>query len=147
MADGGFFFECRACFRIVLHIGTGSKRIDCHCCRAASLERFYDQLLGIDGFTFDIKRIILWHIFRHPAAVFKNEARELRVHHMADLLRGLGRFVSHDGSSQRSNILLIINEHMHYDRRWGVIWRGKRSRVGNQSIYEDFLSLIVDFLF
>jgi hypothetical protein len=149
MAECGSFSECRACFRLGLHIGTDSKRIYCHRCRTASLERFYDQLLEIDGFTTDIKRTILWHIFRHPVAVFKNEARELRVHHMTDLLRGLGRFSSHDGSSQRNNILLIINEHMHYDRRWGVNLRGKRYRVakGNLMTGNHFFHLIIDFLF
>jgi hypothetical protein len=173
MADGGSFSECRACFRIGLHIGTDSKRIYCHRCRTASLERFYDQFLEIDGFTTDIKRIILWNIFRHPVAVFKNEARELRVHHMTDLLRGLGHrshhmtpsqvwrarqeptqrlwisFSSHDASSQRNNILLIINEHMHYDRRWGVNLRGKRYRVakGNLMTGNHFFHLIIDFLF
>ena len=137
MADGGSFSECRACFRIGLHIGTRNKRIHCHRCRTASLERFYDQLLQIDGFTIDIKRIILWNIFRHPVVVFKDEVRALRVHHMTDLLRG---------PPWANNILWIINEHMHYDRRWGVNWRGKRYRVGNQFIYEDFFSLIIDFL-
>ena len=134
----GAFSECRACFRIGLHMGTDSKRIHCHRCRTASLERFYDQLLQIDGFTIDIKRIILWNIFRHPVVVFKDEVRALRVHHMTDLLRG---------PPWTNNILWIVNEHMHYDRRCGVNWRGKRYRVGNQFIYEDFFSLIIDFLF
>ena len=173
MADGGRFFECRACFRIGLHIGTDSKRIYCHRCRTAFLERFYDQFLGIHGFTTDIKRIIVWSISRHPVAVFKSESRELRVHHMTDFLRGRGyrshhmtpievwrarqepsqrlwvSFSSNDASSQRNNLLLIINEHMHYDRRWGVHLRGKRYRGAKCNLMRGsyFFHLIVDFLF
>jgi hypothetical protein len=145
----GAFSKCRACFRIGLHMDIDSKRIHCHRCRAASLERFYDQLLDIDGFITDIKRIILWNIFRHPVVVFKNEVRALRVHHMTDLLRGPLSFSSHDGSSQRNNILWIINEHMHYDRRWGVNLRGKRYRVGKGNLLtgNHLFPLIIDFLF
>ena len=149
MADGGSFSECRACFRIGLHIGTRNKRIHCHRCRTASLERLYDQLLGIHGFTTDIKRIILWTIFRHPVASFKNEARELRARHMTQILRGPKRFSSHDGFSQRNNTLWIINEHMQGDRRYGVNFRGKRYNVGKGNLLtaNHFFSLIIDFLF
>ena len=116
---------------------TDSQRIPCHRCRTAALERLYDKLLEIDGFTTDIKRMILWNIFRHPVIVFKNEARALRVHHMTDLLRG---------PPWTYNPLSTTREAMQQDIRLGVTWKGKRYRVGRLSIYEDFLSLIIDFV-
>ena len=49
----------------------------------------YDQLFEIHGFTTHIKRFIFCNIFLHVVAVFKNEAREFRVHHMTHLLEVL----------------------------------------------------------
>jgi hypothetical protein len=133
----GAFSKCRACYRPGLHMDTDSQRIQCHRCRTAALERLYGKLLEIDGFTTDIKRMILWNIFRHPVIVFKNEARALRVHHMTDLLRG---------PPWTYNPLSTTREAMQQDIRLGVTWKGKRYRVGRLSIYEDFWSLIIDFV-
>ena len=129
---------CPACFRPGLHMHTFSRRLYCHRCRAATLERFYDKLLGVDGFTIDIKRMILWSTFRHPFEVFKNETRSFRIQRMTDLLIG---------QPWAYNPLWHTRESMEDQIQWGVFWKGKRYRVGRLSVYQDFFSLIVDFLF
>ena len=134
----GVFSLCPACSRPGLHMHTVSRRLHCHRCRAVTLGRFYNKLLEIDGFTIDIKRMVLWSIFRHPFEVFKDEARALRIHHMTDLLRGPLR---------TCNLLWDTREAMQQEIRWGVLWEGKRYRVGRLSVYQDFLSLVIDFLF
>jgi hypothetical protein len=115
-----------------------SRRLYCHRCRAVTLERFYDKLLGVDGFTIDIKRMILWSTLRHPFEVFKNETRSFRIQRMTDLLIG---------QPWAYNPLWNTRESMEDQIQWGVFWKGKRYRVGRLSVYQDFFSLIVDFLF
>ena len=132
------FAKCRACLLPGLHMHTDSGRRRCHRCRAASLEHLYDRLLGINGFTTDIKSMILWASFQHPAQVFKNEAWALRVHHMTDLLMG---------PPWTYNPLWTTREAMQHEIRSGVTWKGKRYAVGRLSVYQDFLSLVIDFLF
>ena len=117
---------------------TDSRRLHCHRCRAATLERFYDKLFEIDGFTIDIKRMILWSTFRHPFEVFKDETRSFRIQRMTDLLRG---------QPWAYNPLWNTREAMEDEIQCGVFWKGKRYRVGRLSVYQDFFSLIVDFLF
>jgi hypothetical protein len=134
----GAFSICRACLRPGLHMHTDSRRLRCHRCRAVTLERLYDKLLENGRFTTDIKRMILWAAFRHPSEVFKDEARALRIHHMTDLLRG---------PPWSYNPLWTTREAMQQEIRWGVTWKGKRYRVGRLSVYQDFLSLVIDFLF
>ena len=134
----GVFSLCPACSRPGLYIHTVSRRLHCHCCRAETLERFYNKLLEIDGFTIEIKRMILWSIFRHPFEVFKDEARALRIHHMTELLRGPHLIC---------NPLWKTREAMQQQIRWGVFWKGKRYSVGRLTVYQDFLSLVLDFLF
>ena len=129
---------CPACSRPGLHMHPHSRRLYCHRCRAVTLERFYNKLLEIDGFTIEIKRMILWSIFRHPFEVFKDEARALRILHMTNLLRG---------TPWTYNLFWNTREAMQQEIRWGVLWKGKRYRVGRLSICQDFLSLVIDFLF
>jgi hypothetical protein len=138
--DLGFpvFSLCPACSRLGLHIHTCSRRLYCHRCRAILLERFYDKLLGIDGFTIDIKGMILWSTFRHPFEVFKDETRSFRIQRMTDVLRG---------QPWVYNPLWNTREAMEEETQCGVFWKGKRYRVGRLSVYQDFFSLIVDFLF
>ena len=134
----GVFSLCPACSRPGLSMHTDSRRLHCHRCRAVTLEPLYDKLLDIDGFTIDIKRMILWSTFRHPFDVFKDEARALRIHHMTDLLRG---------PPWTCNPLWNTREATQQEIRWGVLWDGKRYRVGRLSVYQDFLSLVIEVLF
>ena len=117
---------------------TDSGRLSCHRCRATSLEYLYGKLLEINGFTADIKRMILWTAIQHPAEVHRHETRALRIHHMTDLLRG---------PPWTFSSLWTTREAMQQEIRWGVTWKGKRYKVGRLSVYQDFLSLIIDFLF
>jgi len=132
------FSLCPACARPGLSMHTDSRRLHCHRCRAVTLELFYDKLLEIDGFTIDMKRMILWFIFRHPFDVFKDEARALRILHMTNLLRG---------TAWTYNLFWNTREAMQQEIRWGVLWKGKRYQVGRLSICQDFLSFVIDFLF
>jgi hypothetical protein len=134
----GAFAICPACLLPGLHMHTDSGRRRCHRCRAESLERLYDKLLENGRFTVDIKRMILWAAIQHPSMVYKDEARALRIHHMTDLLRG---------PPWTYNRLWTTREAMQQACRWGVTWKGKSYRVGRLSIYQDFLSLVIDFLF
>ena len=144
LADGrhhpaaGAFSTCRSCSRPGLHMDTDSRRLSCHHCRAEALESLYGKLLETGGLTNDIKRRILWTTIRHPFEVFKDEARALRSHHMTDLLRG---------PPWAYNALWTTREAMQQEIRWGVTWKGKRYRVGRLTVYQDFLSLVIDFLF
>ena len=137
LGDGGFSL-CPACSRPGLHMRPHSRRLYCHRCRAVTLEHFYDKLLEIDGVTIDIKRMILWSTFRHPFEVFRTEARAFRMLHMTDLLRG---------PRWTYSILWNTRGAMEEDIRWGVVWKGKRYTVERLSVYQDFLSLVIDFLF
>ena len=129
---------CPACFRPGLHMRPHSRRLYCHRCRAVTLEHFYDKLLEIDGVTIDIKRMILWSTFRHPFEVFRTEARAFRMLHMTDLLRG---------PRWTYSILWNTREAMDEDIRWGVVRKGKRYTVWRLSVYQDFLCLVIQFLF
>ena len=117
---------------------TDSGRLSCHRCRATSLEYLYGKLLEINGFTADIKRMILWTAIQHPAEVHRHETRALRIRHMTDLLRG---------PPWTFSSLWTMREAMQQEIRWGVTWKGKRYKVGRLSVYQDFLSLIIGFLF
>ena len=132
------FSLCPACSRPGLSMHTDSRRLHCHRCRAVTLELVYGKLLEIDGFTIGIKRMILWFIFRHPFDVFRDEARALRILHMTNLLRG---------TAWTYNLIWNTREAMQREIRRGVLWKGKRYRVGRLSICQDFLSLVFDFLF
>ena len=134
----GVFSLCPACSRPGLNMHTDSRRLHCHLCRAVTLERLYDKLLEIDGFTIDIKRMILWSSFPHPLEVFKAEARALRTCHMTDLLRG---------PPWTYSPLWNTREAMEEDIIRGVFWKGKRYTVGRLTAYQGFLSLVTDFLY
>jgi hypothetical protein len=129
---------CPACSRPGLHMHPYSRRLYCHRCRAVALERLYDKLLEINGFTMDIKRLILWLSFPHPFEVFKAEACALRTCHMTDLLRG---------PPWTYSPLWNTREAMEEDITRGVFWKGKRYTVGRLTAYQDFLSLVTDFLY
>ena len=135
--DGGFSL-CLACSRPGLHMHPYSRRLYCHRCRTVALECWYDKLLEINGFTMDIKRMILWLSFPHPFEVFKAEARALRICHMTDLLRG---------PPWTYSPLWNTREAMEEDIVRGVSWKGKRYKVGRLTAYQDFLSLVTDFLY
>jgi hypothetical protein len=137
LCDGGFSL-CPACSRPGLHMHPYSRRLYCHRCRAVALERLYDKLLEINGFTMDIKRLILWLSFPHPFEVFKAEACALRTCHMTDLLRG---------PPWTYSPLWNTREAMEEDITRGVFWKGKRYTVGRLTAYQDFLSLVTDFLY
>ena len=126
------------CSRPGLYMNIGSGRLRCHHCRAAALEHLYGKLLETGDLTTDIKRMILWTAIQDPLAVFKSEARALRTHHMTVLLRG---------PPWTYNPLWTTREAMQQEIRWGVTWKGKRYRVGRLSVYQDFLTLVIDFLF
>ena len=66
------------------------------------------------------------------------EARAFRIHHMTELLRGPHLIC---------NPLWKTREAMQQQIRWGVFWKGKRYSVGRLTVYQDFLSLVLDFLF
>ena len=137
LGDGGFSL-CPACSRPGLRMHPYSRRLYCHRCRAVALERWYDKLLEINGFTIDIKRMILWFSFMHPFEVFKAEARALRTCHMTDLLRG---------PPWTYGPLWNTREAMEEDITRGVFWKGKRYTVGRLTAYQDFLTLVTDFLY
>ena len=137
-SSAGALSICRTCSRPGLHMNADNGRLHCHRCRAAALERLYGKLLETGGFTNDIKRRILWTTIRHPFEVFKDEARALRSQHMTDLPRG---------PPWTYNPLWTTREAMQQEIRWGVTWKGKRYRVGRLTVYRDFLSLVIDFLF
>ena len=137
LGDGGFSL-CPACSRPGFHMHPHSRRLYCHRCRAVALERLYDKLLEINGFTMDIKRLILWLSFPHPFEVFKAEACALRICHMTDLLRG---------PPWTYSPLWNTREAMEEDITRGVFWKGKRYTVGRLTAYQDFLSLVTDFLY
>ena len=137
LGDGGFSL-CPACSRPGLHMHPYSRRLYCHRCRSVALERWYDKLLEINGFTMDIKRLILWLSFPHPFEVFKAEACALRTCHMTDLLRG---------PPWTYSPLWNTREAMEEDITRGVFWKGKRYTVGRLTAYQDFLSLVTDFLY
>ena len=134
----GAFSICRACSRPGLHMDTDSRRLYCHWCRAAALERLYGNLLKTGGVTNDIKRMILWTAILHPLGVFKDEARAVRIHHMSVLLRG---------PPWTYNPLWTTREAMQQETRWGATWKGKQYKVGRLTVYQDFLTLVIDFLF
>ena len=82
--------------------------------------------------------MILWTAIQHPLEAFKSEARALRTHHMTVLPRG---------PPWTYNPLWTTREAMQQEIRWGATWKGKRYRVGRLSVYQDFLTLIIDCLF
>ena len=102
------------------------------------MERLYCKLLEAGSLAHDMKKAVLWTAREHPSAVFRAKAGALRTYNMTELLRG---------PPWTYNPLWTTREAMQQDIRWGVVWKGKRYRVGRLTMYQDFLTLITDFLF
>ena len=140
----------------------------CHRCRTASLERFYARLLHTGDLSLALKKVILWLVIEHPAAAFKTKAVQLGAwnmmcllcrptfipHHLDEQALSLGRFwgetkfvlfrnFKYSVGRQRAdrNSLSAINF------KTSLFWKGKHYDVAVLACFQDYIALILSFLF
>ena len=112
-------------------------RSNCHRCRAERSEGRFKRAFANNGLNEELKVTILWMACPHPLTKYKPKVREARRHRLEEVLQGLPCADNHLWSARQA---------MQRDIREGAWRQGRRYRVGGLTVYQGFLTLVIDFL-
>ena len=140
----------------------------CHRCRAASLEKFYARLLRIGDLGLALRKAILWMVIEHPAAAFRIKATQLVAWNTMCLL-SRPAFVPHQLDEQVTSvgtpfhgIRFVLYRNYKFlsatqraasnsltvgDFKTTLVWKGKHYDVVSLTCFQDYVQLILSFLF
>jgi hypothetical protein len=154
---------CRSCLAPGHCRGTS-----CHRCRTVALERFYARLLHTGSLSLALKKVILWLVIEHPAAAFKTKAVQLGAWNMMCLLCRPA-FIPHQLDEQVTSLgsffggtrfVLFRNYKYSIVRQRAdgnslsavhfkttLFWKGKQYDVAVLACFQDYIQLVLSFLF
>ena len=139
----------------------------CHRCRAASLEKFYAELLRTGGLSDFLRNAILWMAIEHPATAFKTRATQLSAWNMMGLLcrpayipRRLQGVTSVGSVFHGSKFVLFRNyKYLSVRQRarsnslgvgnfkTALYWKGRHYNAASLTCFQDYMQNILSFLY